>query len=135
MLKRECFSRITDNISCRGCNENKTKRLLLHHIRYNKNSVVYNKFENSDDGRLKYHVNLLDEINQDPSNFIICCFTCHQLLERMISKYPTYSVENQISCYCDLHEMTIYYLEITQMWAITVEKRNRSNDLDEFFWS
>lgn len=61
-LKKECFKRIGSNISCFCCGKDKYSSLLIHHLSYTEKSITYNKFENSDDGRLKYYANLLELI-------------------------------------------------------------------------
>ena len=82
-LKKECFRRIGHDI-CFCCGESKLKRLLAHHRSYTSKSVTYNKWGNSDDERLKYYSNLLDEINYDHGNFLIMCFNCHKQLEDLL---------------------------------------------------
>ena len=82
-LKKECFNRISGSY-CFCCGHNKPKQLTLHHLSYSKNSITYNNFENSDDGRLKYYVCLLDEIKEDASNFIVVCMNCHNIIEDLL---------------------------------------------------
>jgi hypothetical protein len=82
-LKKLCFN-LASQSRCFCCHEDKKKRLLLHHLSYNNDSVVYNKFENSDYGRLKYYANLIDEIKFDPTNFLVVCFDCHSELEGIL---------------------------------------------------
>lgn len=82
-LKKESFSRVSDNIACL-CGISSPKRLLIHHLSYTSESITYNKFENSDEGRLKYYANLLDEIKTDPTNFLILCFKCHKEVEKLL---------------------------------------------------
>ncbi len=86
-LKKECMSRLTiteSSICCFVCKDIRAKRLCIHHFGYDKNSITYNKFENSNDGRLKYYSTLLDEIKNDPSNFITLCINCHTKLEQLV---------------------------------------------------
>jgi hypothetical protein len=90
-LKKECMSRVISvtkrtSISCAICNENKPKRLLLHHYSYNNESVTYNQFENSDDGRLKYYSHIIDDVKKSPYNFEIFCVKCHNEVESQVSK-------------------------------------------------
>ena len=82
-LKKECFNRIAGCFCCCCYNKN-PKQLVIHHLGYTEKSVTYNKFENSDDGRLQYYSKLLDEIKQDGSNFVVLCFECHQVIEKLL---------------------------------------------------
>lgn len=82
-LKIECFNRISGSF-CSCCYNDNPKLLVIHHLSYRENSVTYNKFDNSDDGRLKYYSNLLDEIKSDYSNFVVLCFDCHQVIEKLL---------------------------------------------------
>ena len=93
-LKKECFNRVSDNwIYCIVCDEERIKKLVLHHLSYTKNSVIYNQFENSDDGRLQYHSKLLDEIKKNKNNFVILCMNCHKIVESLIDK-EIYEIQN-----------------------------------------
>ena len=90
-LKKECMSRVIsvtkhNSISCLVCDEIRPNRLLLHHYSYNNKSVTYNQFENSDDGRLKYYSNIIDEVKERPYNFEILCVNCHSEIESQVSK-------------------------------------------------
>ncbi len=82
-LKKECFERIGVKI-CYCCYSKNPKQLIIHHLSYTKNSIIYNKFENNDDGRLKYYANLLDEIKINITNFLIFCINCHNKLEKLL---------------------------------------------------
>lgn len=91
-LKKICFD-LLEQYRCYCCLENKPRHLLLHHLIYNTDSVVYNQFENSDYGRLKYYANLIDEIKLYPNNFLVVCFNCHGVLEDILKNdYDTIRV-------------------------------------------
>lgn len=59
-------------------------RLVFHHLSYNKDSVIYNKFGKSNLERMKYNINLLDEISRDKTNFLVLCINCHEKLEKLL---------------------------------------------------
>ena len=82
-LKKECFNRIGGSF-CSCCDNDNPSHLIIHHLSYSEKSITYNKFENSYDGRLKYYANLLDEIKFDYSNFVVLCFDCHQIIEKLL---------------------------------------------------
>jgi len=89
-LKKECMGRIIPDeysICCYICYESRPKRLTIHHHCYGPQSVTYNQFENSDDGRLKYYAHLMDEIKNNINNFAVLCINCHNKLERLLKKY------------------------------------------------
>ena len=85
-LKNFCFEQLEVNChkSCFVCANPKTSSLLIHHLKYTKNSIIYNQFENSDIGRLQYYSRLLDEIKSNPRNLIILCYRCHEKLEELL---------------------------------------------------
>ncbi len=106
-LKKECIKRLCRDhysydetclycrVECFICSESRIKRLVIHHKAYTENSVTYNKFENSDDGRLKYYVNLLDEIKVDITNFYPLCVNCHGIVETYIKNDEIFENSNK----------------------------------------
>lgn len=123
-LKKECFKRIGSNISCFCCGKDKYSNLLIHHLSYTEKSITYNKFENSDDGRLKYYANLLDEIKIDPDNFLTMCFNCHKELEELLRLY--YDEVLLLARQRKIREMMIMCYDLTRI------KRNL-NALEDSF--
>ena len=115
-LKKECFSRVGDSI-CFCCENTNPKQLVLHHLSYTKNSIIYSKFENNDDGRLKYYSNLLDEIKQDPNNFLVLCIDCHQVIEKLL-KMELYEASNWING--DNYANGMY----DKAWQLSFERRD-----------
>lgn len=115
-LKKECFNRVGESV-CFCCENINPKQLVLHHLSYTKNSVIYNKFENSDDGRLKYYSNLLDEIKQDPSNFLVLYIECHQVIEKLL-KMKLYEASNWIND--DNYANGMY----DNAWRLSYERRD-----------
>ena len=128
-LKKECMKRLISRdsqVNCKICDEMRPKRLLIHHVSYDRNSITYNQFENSDDGRLKYYSTLLDEIKRrGPENFVTLCINCHNKLEKLVSK--------------SLHEKIIYKIEdekFYRIYSITVacriSKKSVTQIMNEF---
>jgi len=137
-LKKECFERV-GLPECFCCENQNTKQLVLHHLSYDKDSVTYNRFENSSDGRLKYYVMLLDEIKNKPDNFLVLCMDCHQVIERLLKMkwIDAYNFCNDNNC-----NNYQYY----DAWNLSYEKRVNNTyqpkydeiicvptDIEEFF--
>lgn len=120
-LKKECFNRVAGSF-CFCCGDNKPRKLLLHHLSYNEKSVTYNKFPNTDDGRLKYYSCLLDEIKQQPDNFLVLCINCHDIIERLL-KMEWIDAFNL----CNENEYGMY----EKAWKMSYDKRDKSNLLQD----
>jgi len=135
-LKKECMSRIVGDtpIQCSICNENRAKRLLLHHYSYNNDSVTYNQFENSDDGRLKYYSNIIDEVKKRPYNFAILCVTCHNEVESQVAKTIKFKTVEEISQTLPLAFWTVVFITAQcKLWETTIDsKEDYLDKLREF---
>lgn len=118
-LKKECFNRISGSY-CKCCYNENPKQLLIHHLSYTEKSITYNKFDNSDDGRLKYYSNLLDEIKMDINNFVVLCFDCHQIIEKLLKMewIDAYNFCNGNNCEFGLYE---------EVWKMSYDKRDKNN--------
>lgn len=82
-IKREGF-KIIGSSSCFCCMEERAMRLVFHHLSYNKDSVIYNKFGKSNLEKMKYNIHLLDEISRDKTNFLVVCINCHEKIEKLL---------------------------------------------------
>lgn len=125
-LKKECIIRLVGYCQCFTCDENKPKRLLIHHHGYFPDSVVYNKFEESDDGRLKYYAHLLDEIKEREENFTVLCVECHNYLEKHVKSYLAGNGEvwfEDNACMQVVYDLTIH-----------ARDKNKPK-LSEYFWT
>lgn len=124
-LKKECINRIyeaTNNFYkpyCHSCYNGKVKNLILHHLEYTNNSIVYKNFENSDDGRLKYYSCLLDEIKEDPYNFTVLCGYCHTYLEELLGM-----TKDQINN-LNLKNLSEKDERLIEIYNLTKRKRNQ----------
>lgn len=127
-IKKVCFGYVwecgmnyfhyeSENPYCEICGESKPKRLVLHHINYNEDSVTYNQFNNSDIGRIQYHAMLLNEIFSNPHNFNILCVGCHEKLEESL-RLTTQKVYEEFSLFYNLK----YLMNIRRL---NLEKRER----------
>jgi hypothetical protein len=85
-IKLHCMGFVSNPVECFYCKEENIKYLLLHHISYNRNSVTYNKFANSLNGRVEYHSGLLNEVMSNPKNFLVLCFECHKFRHGKINQ-------------------------------------------------
>lgn len=142
-LKKECFNRISGSF-CKCCYNENPRRLLIHHLSYTEKSITYNKFENSDDGRLKYYSNLLDEIKMDSENFVVLCFDCHQIIEKLlkmkwIDAYNyTQNDNGKYHCYYDVWDMSYKkrggeYTFIQDDVEWTIKELPKRSELGDFF--
>ena len=129
-LKKECMGRVrygNHSKDCFICFESRPKRLTIHHHCYDRHSITYNQFENSDDGRLKYYAHLMDEIKNDPDNFTVLCINCHSKLERLLKKFFDEKIRT-------VFLPKNYRLEL--IYETTIESRERKPPqvgLDEFW--
>jgi hypothetical protein len=138
-LKKECMSRVISvtkhtSISCAICNENRAKRLLLHHYSYNNESVTYNQFENSDDGRLKYYSNIIDDVKKSPYNFEIFCVKCHNEVESQVAKsLETNEVHVPSHDYPLVFWTAVFITVQCRLWKTTIDsKEDYLDKLREF---
>jgi len=130
-LKKECMKRV-GFVYCFCCENNKPKQLTMHHLAYYPDSVVFDQFDNSDDGRLKYYSHLIDEIKKRASNFFVLCNRCHETVE-MLLKMPVYDVSNYIIAN---QRYSPRYSEIERVWSESLKSRRaiQAGGLDSFFW-
>lgn len=132
-LKKECMSRIVGGrpIQCAICKENKPKRLLLHHYSYNNESVTYNQFENSDDGRLKYYSNMMDDVKKNPFNFEIFCVNCHNEVESQVSK----TLKGEEIQYSTYDHPTVFWTAVFVTTQCRFHKKTSIDSEEDYFES
>ena len=68
-----------------GGGENKVWRLVLHHLAYFPDSIIYKDYNTQTEiGKLQYHSSLALEVEQRPRNFCVLCNPCHKEIERLL---------------------------------------------------
>lgn len=86
-IKIHVMGFISNRIKCFYCNDDNIERLLVHHVSYHHDSVVYKYFGNSFQGRIMYYSTLLSEVMKRPRNFLILCFGCHKFRHGKLIKF------------------------------------------------
>lgn len=149
-LKEECFKRCCKHDEdstccfcrheCYICAHDRISHLVLHHYTYNENSVIYNQFDNTNDGRLEYYVSLLKEIKKSRDNFIILCMKCHESLEDMLRNPKSEEFDRPMDERRErlkkIYNNTIHY-RITKnhigLDGFFLEKKDK-DVMERFFW-
>jgi hypothetical protein len=86
VLKKTLTSIVSDPW-CQVCGggENKVWRLVLHHLAYFSDSIIYKNYDTQTEiGKLQYHSSLALEVEQRPRNFCVLCNPCHKEVERLL---------------------------------------------------
>ena len=142
---------------CQVCFENKVRRLVLHHLAYFSDSIIYKNYNTQTDiGKLEYHSSLALEVEKRPENFGVLCNPCHKEVEVLLDmgeERAEREIEEELFRLKEVLRETSgvmniqrrkaelgYYYRIVQVYRKSIGARKRAKEgihtgLDVFFWS
>lgn len=112
-----------NNPYCECCENDDMSNLIIHHLSYDRDSIIYDSFEDNVTGQIQYYAMLCDEIKYNRTNLRIMCFDCHSTLEGYIKEVKA----GELNTRSDVEEKIQWHLY--DMFLLTLRRQGISYEV------
>ena len=110
-------------LKCVCCPESMIEKLVIHHLSYHDDSVVYSQFTNTTTGRIQYYAMICTEIVKHHGSLRMMCMDCHTTMEDYVRQVRRGELNSMQDAEDEIpsHILGMFYLTLERQKIISTE--------------